>query len=137
MLVKTAHTDWSITSTRCYMTRRQGYLVQKNYFFLIISAQYLKPYFQAHLIIILTNQLLRVILSWLDTSRCLATWVIKLNEFKIILEGPGLGQLLGKMHVDEWRVRRSTNQVTSVAIPYKDHLDPLHGWCIQFTRKRS
>lgn len=38
-------------------------------FALIISTHYLKPYFQAHSIVILTDQLLEAILHRFDTSK--------------------------------------------------------------------
>ena len=52
-------------------------------FALTVSAQRLCPYFQAHAIVVLTNQSLRAILHRPDTSRRLAKWTMKLSEFDI------------------------------------------------------
>ena len=46
-------------------------------------AQKLRPYFQAHQVIILTNQLLRNILHKPDLSGRMVRWVIELDEYKI------------------------------------------------------
>ena len=48
-----------------------------------MSAQCLRPYFQAHPIAVLTDQPLKAVLSRPDTSRCLAKWALKLSEFDI------------------------------------------------------
>ena len=52
-------------------------------FTLTVSAQRLRPYFQAHAIVVLTNQPLRAILHRPDTSGRLAKWAMKLSEFDI------------------------------------------------------
>ncbi|XP_073118051.1 uncharacterized protein [Elaeis guineensis] len=54
---------------------------EKMIFALVISAQRLRPYFQAHAIVVLTDQPLRAILHRPDTSGRLAKWVMKLDEF--------------------------------------------------------
>ena len=46
-------------------------------------AQKLRPYFQAHEVIILTNQLLRNILHKPDLSGRMVRWVIELDEYRI------------------------------------------------------
>lgn len=75
-----------------YYTNQILYNVETNYFkpkiifVLIISTRHLKPYFQVHLIVVLTDQPLRVILQWLDISRRMAKWAIKLNEFDIFYQ---------------------------------------------------
>ena len=57
--------------------------VEKMIYALIISSQRLRPYFQAHPIIILTDQPLKAILHQPDTSDRMVKWVIKLSEFDI------------------------------------------------------
>ncbi|XP_073112333.1 uncharacterized protein [Elaeis guineensis] len=57
--------------------------VKKMIFALVISAQRLRPYFQAHAIVVLTDQPLRAILHRPDTSGRLAKWAVKLGEFDI------------------------------------------------------
>ena len=57
--------------------------VEKMIFALVISAQRLRPYFQAHAIVVLTDQPLRAILHRLDTSGRLAKWAMRLSEFDI------------------------------------------------------
>ncbi|XP_073103279.1 uncharacterized protein [Elaeis guineensis] len=52
-------------------------------FALVISAQRLRSYFQAHAIMVLTDQPLRAILHRPDTSGRLAKWAVRLSEFDI------------------------------------------------------
>ena len=47
------------------------------------AAQKLRPYFQAHPIVILTNQPLRNILHKLNLSRRMLQWAIELSEYGI------------------------------------------------------
>ncbi|XP_073117125.1 uncharacterized protein [Elaeis guineensis] len=56
---------------------------EKMIFALVISAQRLHPYFQAHAIVVLTDQPLRAILHRPDTSGRLAKWAVRLGEFDI------------------------------------------------------
>ena len=46
-------------------------------------AQKFRPYFQAHLVVVLTNQPLRSILHKPDLSGRMLQWVIELNEYGI------------------------------------------------------
>ena len=56
---------------------------EKMIYALIISSQRLRPYFQAHPIVILTDQSLKVILHRSDTLDQMIKWIIKLNKFDI------------------------------------------------------
>ncbi|XP_073109308.1 uncharacterized protein [Elaeis guineensis] len=47
------------------------------------TPQRLRPYFQAHAIVVLTDQPLRTILHRLDTSGWLAKWAVRLGKFDI------------------------------------------------------
>ncbi|KAM2633640.1 hypothetical protein EV1_024239 [Malus domestica] len=51
-----------------------------------MSARKLRPYFQAHSIIVLTNHHLRQILQSPDTSRRMIKWAIALGEFDIFYQ---------------------------------------------------
>ncbi|KAM1683479.1 hypothetical protein ACFXTN_031645 [Malus domestica] len=57
--------------------------IEKLALALVMSARKLRPYFQAHFIIVLTNHLLRQILQSPDTSGRMIKWVIALGEFDI------------------------------------------------------
>ena len=57
--------------------------LQKLIYSLIIVAKWLQPYFQAHLIVILTDQPLKAILRSPDTSNRVAKWTVRLGEFDI------------------------------------------------------
>ena len=46
-------------------------------------AQKLRPYFQAHQIVVLTNQLLKSILHKPDLLRRMLKWAIELSEYRI------------------------------------------------------
>ena len=52
-------------------------------FALVTTARKLKSYFQAHTIIVLTNQPLRRAMSSPEAAGRMALWVIELNEFDI------------------------------------------------------
>ena len=57
--------------------------MEKLAFALVTAARKLKPYFQAHTIIVLTNQPLRKAMSSLEAAGWMALWAIKLSEFDI------------------------------------------------------
>ncbi|KAI5337749.1 hypothetical protein L3X38_017020 [Prunus dulcis] len=57
--------------------------IEKLVFALVVSARRLQPYFQAHTIHVLTNQLLRQVLQKPETSGRLVKWAIELGEFDI------------------------------------------------------
>ena len=50
---------------------------------LVVAARKLRPYFQAHEIVVVTNQLLRQILHKSDISGRLIRWSVELSEFDI------------------------------------------------------
>lgn len=52
-------------------------------FALITTTRKLRPYFQAHHVVVLTNQLLRVVLQKLEVSGRLVKLVIELGEFDV------------------------------------------------------
>ena len=52
-------------------------------FALIIAAWKLKPYFQAHTIVVLTDQPLKRAMSSLEAARRMALWAIELSEFDV------------------------------------------------------
>ncbi|KAI5317816.1 hypothetical protein L3X38_037523 [Prunus dulcis] len=57
--------------------------IEKLSFTLVGSARRLRPYFQAHIIHVLTNQPLRQVLQKPETSGRLVKWAIELGEFDI------------------------------------------------------
>ncbi|CAL8137244.1 unnamed protein product [Prunus armeniaca] len=57
--------------------------IEKLAFALVVSARRLRPYFQAHIIHVLTNQPLRQVLQKPETSGRLVKWAIELGEFDI------------------------------------------------------
>ena len=58
-------------------------LMEKLTFALIIATRKLKPYFQAHTIVILTDKPLRRVMSSLEVAGRMALWAIELSEFDI------------------------------------------------------
>lgn len=56
---------------------------EKLIYTLVIAIEYLRPYFQAHLVIVLTNQLLKAIVGCPDTLKRMAKSVVRLSEFDI------------------------------------------------------
>ena len=57
--------------------------MEKLAFTLVTAARKLKLYFQAHTVIVLTNQPLKRAMSSLEATERMALWVIKLSEFDI------------------------------------------------------
>ena len=57
--------------------------MEKLVFTLVTVAQKLKPYFQAHIVIILTDKPLRRAMSSLEATGRMALWVVELSEFDI------------------------------------------------------
>ena len=57
--------------------------MEKLAFALVIAARKLKPYFQAHTIIVLMDQPLKRAVSSLEAARRMALWAIELSEFNI------------------------------------------------------
>ena len=52
-------------------------------FALIIAARKLKPYFQAHTIVVLTDQPLKRAMSNPKAAKRMALWAIELSEFDV------------------------------------------------------
>ena len=57
--------------------------MEKLAFALVMAARKLKPYFQAHTVVILTDRPLRRAMSNPDATGRLALWAIELSEFDI------------------------------------------------------
>ena len=57
--------------------------MEKLAFALIIAARKLKPYFQAHTIVVLTDKPLRKAMSSLEATGRMTLWAIELSEFDI------------------------------------------------------
>ena len=57
--------------------------MEKLAFALVTVAQKLKPYFQAHTMVILTDKPLRKAMSSPEVVGRMALWVVELNEFDI------------------------------------------------------
>ena len=57
--------------------------MEKLAFTLVTVTRKLKPYFQAHTMVILTNKPLRRAMSNLEAARRMALWAIELSEFDV------------------------------------------------------
>ena len=57
--------------------------MEKLAFALVTATRKLKPYFQAHTIIVLTDQPLKRAMSNLEAARQMTLWAIELSEFEI------------------------------------------------------
>ena len=57
--------------------------MEKLAFALIIAARRLKPYFQAHTIVVLTDKPLKTAMSSPEVAGRMALWAVKLSEFDI------------------------------------------------------
>ena len=57
--------------------------MEKLAFSLVIGARKLRPYFQAHVINVLTNYLLKKVMNKLEAVGRLIQWVVELSEFDV------------------------------------------------------
>ena len=57
--------------------------MEKLAFALLIATRKLKPYFQAHTIVVLTNKPLRKAMSSPEVAGRMALWAVELSEFDI------------------------------------------------------
>ena len=57
--------------------------MEKLAFALVIATRKLKPYFQAHIVVILTDKPLRQAISNLEATGWMALWAIELSKFDI------------------------------------------------------
>ena len=57
--------------------------MEKLAFTLVIVTRKLKPYFQAHTMVILTNKPLRRAMSNPEAARRITLWAIELSEFDV------------------------------------------------------
>lgn len=122
-------------------------------FALIVFAQRLRPYFQAHPIVVLTDQPLKVILSRPDTSDRLAKWAVKLEEFDLSFRPrlamksqvladfhkvPSLGGLPGRVHLDRRAIGRAPHGTLGCcARTGRRGLDTPCGRCVKLPREWS
>jgi len=58
-------------------------LIEKMTFSLIVSSRKLCPYFQAHTIIVITDQPIRKAMSKPNAAGCLVQWAVELSQFDI------------------------------------------------------
>ena len=81
--------------------------MEKLAFALVTTAPKLKPYFQAHIVIILTNKPLRRAMSNPEAARRLALWAIELSKFDIhyhsrtVIKGQIIADFIAKFTHDE------------------------------------
>ena len=57
--------------------------IEKLAFALIVASRKLRPYFQAHIILVMTNQALRKVMSRPDAARRIVQWAIELSQFDV------------------------------------------------------
>lgn len=66
---------------------RRNPALEKLAFPVVMSAQKLRPYFQSHVVVIRTTQLLRTILHSPSQSGRMARWAVELSEYDIEYRG--------------------------------------------------
>ena len=70
--------------SRAFRGAKERYPRMENLAFALVTvARKLKPYFQAHTIIVLIDQPLKRVMSSPEAARRMALWVIKLSEFDV------------------------------------------------------
>ena len=81
--------------------------MEKLAFALVTAARKLKPYFQAHMVVVLTDRPLRQAMSNLDVTGRLALWAIELSEFdiqyhpRIAIKGQVVADFIAEFTYDE------------------------------------
>ena len=94
--------------------------MEKIAFTLLVTSRKLHPYFQAHLIVVMTDQLIRKIINKIDTARRLIQWAIELGQFDI-----------------EYRPRAAIKAqvlidfIAEFTYPYKQKEPPMESWTVQ------
>jgi len=61
-------------------------LIEKFAYALVKASRKLRPYFEAHKILVLTDQPLKNVLQKLDASGCLLKWTIELSRYNLAFE---------------------------------------------------
>ena len=99
--------------------------MEKLAFALVTTARKLKPYFQAHTVIVLTEKPLRRAMSNLEATRRMVLWMIELSEFDIqyyphiAMEGQVVVDFIAKFTNMEGQGQNSTLNGVST---WTDHL---------------
>ena len=57
--------------------------MEKLAFALVTASRKLKPYFQVHTIVVLTDKPLRIVMNSPEIAGRMALWAVKLSEFDI------------------------------------------------------
>ena len=90
--------------------------MEKLAFALVTAARKLKPYFQAHMVVILTDRPLRRAMSNPDTAGRLALWAIELSKFDIqyrprtAIKGQVVTDFIAEFTHDEDKKAEESNQ---------------------------
>jgi len=61
-------------------------LIEKFAYALVMASRKVRPYFEAHKILVLTDQPLRNVLQKLDASRRLLKWAVELSRYDLAFE---------------------------------------------------
>ena len=106
--------------------------MEKLAFALVTAAQKLKPYFQAHTIIVLTDQPLKRVMSSPEAARSMALWPIELSEFdvqyrpRIAVKGKIVADFIAEYTQSEgkgaeglglWSITRTNHQTSMQEVP--------------------
>jgi len=106
-------------------------LIEKFAYALVIVSQKLWPYFEAHKVIVLTDQPLNNVLQRLDTSYRLLKWAVELLQYDLAFESgesskPRFWPILDRKHFSYNGQRPTPSTVES-----------LRRWFVHKGRKRS
>ena len=94
--------------------------MEKIAFTLLVTSRKLHPYFQAHPIVVMTDQPIRKTMNKIDTTRRLIQWAIELGQFDI-----------------EYRPRAAIKAqvlidfIADFNYPYKQKEPPMESWTVQ------
>ena len=94
--------------------------MEKIAFTLLVASRKLRPYFQAHPIVIMIDQPIRKMMNKIDAARRLIQWVIELGQFDI----------------EYWpraaiKAQVLANFIAEFTYPYKEEDPPMETWTVQ------
>ncbi|KAL2235535.1 UNVERIFIED_CONTAM: Retrovirus-related Pol polyprotein from transposon opus [Sesamum indicum] len=100
-------------------------VIEKFVLALVVTVRRLRPYFQSHKVVVLTNQSLKSILSRPEASGRLVKWTVELNEYDIEYQGRTAekGQILANFIMKLAGDQASKNEPTLEIETWMLHVD--------------
>ena len=111
-------------TSQAFRGAEMSYLrMEKIAFALLVTSRKLRPYFQAHLIIVMTDQPIRKMMNKIEAAGRLIQWAIELGQFDIEYQPrPAIkAQVLADF-------------IAEFTYPFKEKEPPMEIWTVQTDR---